>query len=85
MRSCGKAFPILDWVVVDPETCKVLPTGGVGELLMKSPLVMSHYHNKPDKTAEVLVELEGTLRGARVRKALADDGGARVVLGWAGV
>eukprot|EP00750_Incisomonas_marina_P018759 INCI3137.2.p1 GENE.INCI3137.2~~INCI3137.2.p1 ORF type:complete len:600 (+),score=105.50 INCI3137.2:310-2109(+) len=60
--SCGKPFPIVDWVIVDVDTNEVLPPGGVGELLMKSPLVMSHYHNKPDKSAEVLVSVKG--RGA---------------------
>jgi long-subunit acyl-CoA synthetase (AMP-forming) len=38
---------------------QVLPPGQPGELLMKSPLVMSHYHNKPDKTDEALISLEG--------------------------
>ena len=49
----------MDWIVVDVDTNKVLPTGEVGELLMKSPLIMSHYHNKPDKTAQALVHIEG--------------------------
>ena len=30
-----------------------------GELLIKSPLVMSHYWNKPDKTAEAIIEVPG--------------------------
>lgn len=60
-ESCGKPFPIVDWIIVDVDTNKVLPAGEVGELLMKSPLIMSHYHNKPDNTAEALVFVEGTL------------------------
>ena len=50
---------------------QVLPAGEVGELLMKSPLVMSHYHNKPVKSAEALVEVEGTMMWLHARRPTA--------------
>jgi long-subunit acyl-CoA synthetase (AMP-forming) len=45
--------------VVDPEAqgLKPLAPGERGELLLKSPLIMSHYWNKPEKTAESIVTL----------------------------
>lgn len=58
-ESCGKAFPIVQVCVVDPDTGARLGANAKGELLIKSPLVMSHYWNKPDKTAEALIHVEG--------------------------
>ena len=42
--------------VVDIDTGKVLPPNARGELQLRSSLVMLHYHNKPEKTREVLSE-----------------------------
>lgn len=45
--------------MVDVETGKPLGVGEVGELLVKSPLVMSHYWGNPDATNEAIIELPG--------------------------
>lgn len=57
--STGQPFPIVELCVVDPDTGVRMAAGERGELLMRSPLVMSHYWNKPDKTAEAIIEVEG--------------------------
>ena len=62
--SCGRPYPIVDVLVVklvdgeDPkdevgDVCLTEVSGAnqVGELVIKSPLVMSHYFNKLNKTA----------------------------------
>merc|ERR1719162_1604534 len=54
-RSCGKPLPLIVEVVIkDPETGKVLPTETRGEVCIRSAMVMKGYHNMPDKTAEVM-------------------------------
>lgn len=59
--STGQPFPIVSACVVDPEAtlamAKPLPAGERGELLLKSPLIMSHYWNKPQQTAENIITL----------------------------
>merc|ERR1712087_549765 len=53
--SCGKPLPLFVEVVIkDPETGKVLPAETRGEVCIRSAMVMKGYHNKPDKTAEVM-------------------------------
>ena len=40
--------------VVDPETCRKLPPGKIGELWISGPSVTQGYWNRPDATAAVL-------------------------------
>ena len=49
MTGCGKPFPQVELRAVDPEGRDVEP-GKVGEILVRSPLVMHGYHNLPDAT-----------------------------------
>lgn len=51
--------------MVDSESGEVINPASEagGELLIKSPLVMSHYWNKPDKTAEAIIEVPGKGHG----------------------
>jgi acyl-CoA synthetase (AMP-forming)/AMP-acid ligase II len=46
----------VDCRIVDPETGKDLPLGEEGELVVKGPMIMNGYWNKPEATAEVLEE-----------------------------
>ena len=68
--SCGRPYPIVDVLVVklvdgeDPkdevgDVCLTEVSGAnqVGELVIKSPLVMSHYFNKLNKTASSIVKV----------------------------
>lgn len=50
MQGCGKPFPDVEIRIAD-EKGNALPTGEVGEVLVKSPLVMAGYHNLPEETA----------------------------------
>jgi len=53
--SCGKPIPLLmDLVIKDPETGRVLPAGGRGEICMKSIFNLKGYHNKPEETAKAI-------------------------------
>lgn len=42
--------------IVDPETHKDLAIGEIGEIAVQSPQVMQGYWNKPEETAQVLLE-----------------------------
>ena len=50
MAGCGKPYPQVALRVVDGEGLD-LPPGKVGEILVRSPMVMKGYHNLPDATA----------------------------------
>lgn len=49
----------VDSRVVDPITLAELPAGEVGEIITHGPQVFSGYWNKPEDTAQTLVELDG--------------------------
>jgi len=54
-KSCGKPLPLMVEVAIkDPETGKTLGPEERGEICIRSAMVMKGYHNKPDKTAEVM-------------------------------
>jgi len=54
LRSCGKPAPGNEIRIVDGEGRDV-PTGDVGEILIKSAVVMKGYWNKADATAKAIV------------------------------
>jgi long-chain acyl-CoA synthetase len=51
--SVGKPLPNTQIKIVD-ESGKALPTGQIGEVWVKGPMVMKGYHNLPEETGEVL-------------------------------
>jgi fatty-acyl-CoA synthase len=51
----------VDSRVVDPVTLVELPPGEVGEIITHGPQLFQGYWNKPEQTAEALVEIEGKL------------------------
>ncbi|MDD2546188.1 MAG: long-chain fatty acid--CoA ligase [Burkholderiaceae bacterium] len=53
LRSAGRAVPIAELRIVDPED-RELPTGQIGEICARGPMVMQGYWNKPAETAEAL-------------------------------
>jgi len=51
MGSIGTAAPHAEIKLVD-EKEEEIPEGGVGELIVKGPMVMQRYHNNPEETRE---------------------------------
>jgi long-chain acyl-CoA synthetase len=56
LSSVGRVLPWVDMRVVDPQTKSDMPTGQVGEIWLRSEMVMQGYWNKPQDTAETLLE-----------------------------
>jgi len=59
--STGKPYPICDVRIVDPDnpTGPEMKHGEKGEVLVKGPLVMREYYNKPKATAEAIIDRKG--------------------------
>lgn len=55
MRSCGKPFPCDEIRIIDCDG-NVVPTGEVGEIIIRSPTNMAGYHNKPEATAKAMID-----------------------------
>jgi len=55
LRSAGRAIPGVELRIVNAEL-KALPTGEVGEILVRGPNVMQGYWRKPQLTAETVVD-----------------------------
>ena len=53
--STGKCIPIMDVRVTDSDGNE-LPTGETGEIWFKGPMLISEYWNRPEATAETLVD-----------------------------
>lgn len=55
LRSCGRASLGVQLKIVNSDG-EPVPTGEIGEILVKSPTNMLHYHNQPEETRKTLVE-----------------------------
>lgn len=55
MAGCGKPFPEVELRIGDGDG-KPLPARSIGEVLVRSPLVMSGYHKLDEATAKAFVE-----------------------------
>src|SRR5690606_26664863 len=53
LRSAGRATPVAEVRIVDADGVE-LPTGSVGEIAARGPMVMAGYWNKPEQTANAL-------------------------------
>lgn len=56
LKSCGTALPWVELRVVDPATGTDRPAGEVGEIWLRSPMLMKGYWRNPKATAEAIVE-----------------------------
>lgn len=69
--SIGLPIPNTDARIIDIETGEPLPPGEIGELAIRGPQVMKGYWNKPEETAQTLVD--GWLRTGDIAK-MDEDG-----------
>jgi long-chain acyl-CoA synthetase len=53
LKSCGVPAPNLELMIVDEHGCEV-PRGQIGEIVVRGPVVMQGYWNKPEETAKAL-------------------------------
>jgi acyl-CoA synthetase (AMP-forming)/AMP-acid ligase II/7-keto-8-aminopelargonate synthetase-like enzyme/acyl carrier protein len=49
--GCGQSLPDQRVIIVDPESCRQLPEGHVGEIWVQGPSVAMGYWNRPEATA----------------------------------
>ena len=59
LGTAGMPLPGASFKITDPVTFEELPTGENGMILIGGPQVMLGYLNNPDKTAEVIHEIDG--------------------------
>jgi acyl-[acyl-carrier-protein]-phospholipid O-acyltransferase/long-chain-fatty-acid--[acyl-carrier-protein] ligase len=57
--TVGMPLPGTSFKIVDPDTMQELPTGEDGMILIGGCQVMLGYLNNPEKTAEVITEIDG--------------------------
>lgn len=55
-ESCGAPVPVADIKIMSPDGRTELPTGEVGELWARGPMVVKGYWNRPDATAATFVD-----------------------------
>jgi acyl-CoA synthetase (AMP-forming)/AMP-acid ligase II len=53
LRSCGKVWPGIELKIVDVDGSES-PTGAVGEVILRAPIVMKGYWNKPEETLRTI-------------------------------
>jgi acyl-CoA synthetase (AMP-forming)/AMP-acid ligase II len=55
-ESCGPPVAVADLKIMDADGTRELPTGQVGELWARGPMIVKGYWNKPDATAATFVD-----------------------------
>jgi acyl-CoA synthetase (AMP-forming)/AMP-acid ligase II len=56
LRSCGRALPWVELRIIDPNSLKDAEPGKVGEIWLRSRMIMKGYWNKPEATREAIVD-----------------------------
>ena len=54
--SCGPPVPVADLKIMDEDGRRELPTGEVGELWARGPMVVKGYWGRPEATAETFID-----------------------------
>ena len=55
-ETAGTALPAHELRIVDPETLAPLADGEIGEIQARGAMVMQGYYNKPEDTAETIID-----------------------------
>jgi len=55
-ESCGLPVPICEFLIVDPESDKVMPPGQIGEILIRGSNLFKCYYNDPAATKQALTD-----------------------------
>jgi long-chain acyl-CoA synthetase len=56
LRACGRALPWVELRVIDPDTLEDAKTGAVGEIWLRTRMLMKGYWQKPEATREAITE-----------------------------
>jgi acyl-CoA synthetase (AMP-forming)/AMP-acid ligase II len=56
LRSCGRALPWVELCVINPDTLDDVETGKVGEIWLRTRMLMKGYWNKPEATREAITQ-----------------------------
>lgn len=75
LGTVGLALPGTVFRIVDPDTMETLQVGEAGLILIGGSQIMKGYLNAPEKTAEVIVELDGIRFYKTGDKGQLDDDG----------
>lgn len=65
--DCGRPHPAMVMLIVDPDTCAVLPEDRIGEIWVQGPSVAAGYWNRPDETAATFAASTADGRGPFLR------------------
>ncbi|MDA3918177.1 MAG: AMP-binding protein [Deltaproteobacteria bacterium] len=60
-RSIGYPLKSRECIVVDPNTLECVEPGENGELLVTSTYTLKEYHNRPEETKNVYIEVDGKI------------------------
>ncbi len=71
LRSCGRPVSWIELGLFDPGNGEEVPTGSVGEIWVRSEMVMKGYRNKPEETSKTITS-DGWLRTGDAAYADAD-------------
>lgn len=55
-ETAGKALPEYELRIVHPDSLEMLAPGEIGEIQARGPMVMEGYYNKPEATAETIID-----------------------------
>lgn len=75
LGTVGMPLPGTSFKIVDPASFEELPSGEAGMILIGGLQVMQGYLNNPEKTAEVIKEIDGTRWYVTGDKGWVDDDG----------
>jgi len=77
LGTVGMPIQNVDLKIVDPDTGKPVPLGEPGEILVKGPMVMQGYYNKPEETKKA-IDADGFMHSGDIG-IMGEDGYIKIV------